>query len=126
MKNKLLGYYSFFLGVCIIGMWSMILMKGAIPEGRTEMSFHLVSEFLMAVLCVISGVMLLFNHPLARKINITALSMIIYSVINAAGYYGERGETSMVVLFLLLMILTVIALSDHLFLSQPRQGGRSL
>lgn len=110
MRKKLLGYYSFFIGVCVTGMWIMILMNGTIPEGKTEISFHLVSEFLMAALCVISGVMLLFGHRHGKILSIGGLSMVIYSVLNAAGYYGQRNEMPMVFLFLFLLILTAGAL----------------
>jgi len=38
---------------------------------------------------------------------------VIYSVLNAAGYYGERGDTAMMVMFIVLLLLTISALVLH-------------
>lgn len=110
IRHKLLGYYSLFIGVCVFGMWLMILSKGIVPEGKTEISFHLVSEFLMALLCMISGVMLLYEKKHARIISMAGLSMMVYSVLNAAGYYGQRNDMRMMILFIILLITTMAAL----------------
>lgn len=123
MKITLLGYYSFFIGVCILGMWMMILFKGIIPEGKTEITFHLVSEFLMAGICILSGIMLLFRKRNGRILCIAGLSMVIYSVLNAAGYYGERHETPMVILFILLLFMTLWALYIALTIPETVPAG---
>lgn len=113
---KLIGGYSVFLGLSVIAMWIQIIMNESIPEGKTEMSFHLFSEFLMALLCLLSGFLLIRQKPKGQITNATAHAMVFYSLINAMGYYAERNEKSMVVLFTILAILSIIILFYHLII----------
>lgn len=110
MEKKIAGYYSIFIGISVILMWSMILSNEKPPEGKTEMSFHLFSEFLMAIMCIISGVLILRKNAIARPLNFLALGMVIYSVLNAAGYYGELGNNPMMIMFIVLLLLSFGAL----------------
>src|SRR5512133_1297993 len=110
MKTRIVAYYSIFIGISVIAMWIMILLTETPPEGKTELSFHLFSEFLMALLCLVSGILLLRNNPISRLLNILGLGMVIYSVLNAAGYYGEKNENPMMILFIVLLVLTTIAI----------------
>jgi len=111
---KIIGYYSIFIGVSVIAMWTMILLTETPQEGKTELSFHLVSEFLMALLCLVSGILLLRKNVISRLLNLLGLGMVIYSVLNAAGYYGERNEIPMMIMFIVSSILTLIAIFLHL------------
>lgn len=114
MKIKIVGYFSIFIGISVIAMWTMILHTQIPPEGKTELAFHLFSEFLMALLCLFSGILLLRNKPFSRLLNILGLGMVIYSVLNAAGYYGEQKQLPMTILFIVLLILTSTAIFFHL------------
>ena len=114
MKRKILAYYSIFLGLSVIAMWIMILLNGSLQEGNIELSFHLFSEFFMAFICVYSGILLLKQNQTGRLLNLTGLGMVIYSVLNAAGYYGERGDFSIMIMFTVLLILTITAISVNL------------
>ena len=108
MKIKIVGYYSIFIGIAVIAMWTMILFTQNPPEGRTELSFHLLSEFIMAFLCLLSGILILKNNPLGKFLSILGLGMVIYSVLNAAGYYGENNDLQIMIMFIALLILTSI------------------
>ncbi|MCF8227032.1 MAG: hypothetical protein K9J30_14235 [Bacteroidales bacterium] len=118
MKNrkfvKVIGFYSVFLGLSVFAMWFQILMNETIPEGRTEMSFHLFSEFLMALLCLVSGFLLIGHKSKGRITNAAAHAMVVYSLINAIGYYAERDEKSIVPVFIVLCILSLLILASHL------------
>lgn len=92
----------------------MILLTETPPEGKTELSFHLFSEFLMALLCLVSGFLLLKNKPISKLLNVLGLGMVIYSVLNAAGYYGEKNEIPIMIMFIVLLILTSIAIFFNL------------
>jgi hypothetical protein len=109
MKNRIIGGYTIFIGISVIAMWIMILNGPALPEGKTELGFHLFSEFLMAIICIVSGFRLWLNKPGAKILNACGLGMVIYSVLNAAGYYGEKGETAMLLMFIILTIMTATA-----------------
>lgn len=82
-------------------------MGGEVSEGKTEMTFHLVSELLMALLCIFSGLYLLGGHKKWIKVNLIAHGMVVYSVLNAAGYYGQKEELSMMLMFLVLLLLSL-------------------
>jgi CHASE2 domain-containing sensor protein len=115
MRNKLTGYYSIFLGVAILGMWFFILFTEPIGEGKTEMTFHLFSEFLMAFILLISGIMLTRNNKNALRLNIAGHAMLIYSVLNAAGYYAEREEWIIPMVFIFLLLISAMIISYQVF-----------
>lgn len=114
MKTKVAGYYSVFIGISVIAMWLMILKNGSVPEGRTELSFHLFSEFLMASVCIVGGILLLRKNSLGKPVTSIGLGMVLYSVLNAAGYYGELGNTPMMIMFIFLFVLSMVALLINL------------
>lgn len=115
MKQKIIAVYSILLAVSLVGLWIMILSGEGVPEGRTEMAFHLSSEFFMAFLSLISGILLLKDRPAGTGLNIAAHSMVIYSVLNAAGYYGERGQKGMMLMFVALLAVSLMIVGFHLF-----------
>ena len=106
-KQRLISYYSIVLGFGIAGLWMIILKNDKITEGKTEMVFHIFSEFLMATICIISGIKLRMRHKRAVALNIIGHSMIIYSVLNAAGYYSEKGEFLATTFFLVFLAVSV-------------------
>lgn len=110
MRTKLIAIFSIFVGFSVIGMWLMILKTQTPPEGKTELTFHLFSEFLMATVCIVGGFLQLLKAKYAKPMSIAGLSMVIYSMLNAAGYYGQRGETPMMVMFICLFGLSLISL----------------
>ena len=72
------------------------------------MGFHLMSEFLMACFCIVSGIKILLKHRQSFLINSAAHGMVVYSVANAAGYYGEKGNWPITVMFLFLFSVSLI------------------
>lgn len=107
---KAIGIYSIFIGLAVIGLWVMILATGSITEGSVEMTFHLISKFSMATLSIIAGILLLLKSHGGFYLTFTSLGMIIYSVLNAAGYYGQRNDLAFLMLFIGLLLFSVIAL----------------
>jgi len=118
MASKFPAIYTIFIGISVVGMWALIFSRGEIQEGTIEIIFHLISEFIMAVACIVSGIMLLKKRQWAKGLNLAALFMVVYSLLNAAGYYGWKGDNTALILFLLLLILTLSAVLAH-FLSKP-------
>lgn len=114
MKIKLVGYYTIFIGIAVIAMWTIILSTQNLSEGKIELSFHLLSELIMALLCLFSGMLILRNNPAGKYLSILGLGMVIYSVLNAAGYYGESNEIRMMIMFIALLLLTSIVLIINL------------
>jgi len=121
MKNKIIGSYSLVIGVCVIAMWLIILNGPALPEGRIALSFHLASEFLMATFCIVSGILVLRRRNPGRLLNMAALGLLIYSVLNAAGYYGERGEQAMMIMFIAFAVLSLVVFRLHFPVEKERE-----
>lgn len=115
MKARITAFYSLFIGVIVIDMWLLIFSRSEIKEGGTEISFHLFSEFLMAIICIIGAVLQFVKSKFGRELTIAGLAMVIYSVLNAAGYYGEKGDTSMMIMFIVLFAITAIVFGINLF-----------
>ena len=111
MNNKiknLIAWYSIVVGICILIMRPFILLNEPINEGEKEMLFHLISELILAVLCIYGG--LIYWKKDLPFVTIAAHSMLIYSVLNAAGFYFEKAEHLMVFIFVLLFIISIIVL----------------
>jgi hypothetical protein len=113
MKTKIIAWYSVFIGISVIAIWIVTLLNQDVPEGKLELSFHLISEFIMAFLCLLSGIMLFKNKSYAKFLNTLGLGMVIYSVLNAAGYYAGKNEPIMMILFLTLFIFTLTVIVLH-------------
>ena len=118
MKTKLIGYYSIFLAVTITAYWIMTLSSGSYPEGKIEIAFHVFSELLMAFICLLGGIFLLKKNKHGRNLSIIGFSMILYSVLNAAGYFGERNELRLTIVFMALFLITSMALIIQLELKK--------
>ncbi len=109
--KKAIGIYSITLGISIIGLWVFILMKGDMKEGPFESTFHLISEFLMATLCILGGLQALSQQKAIPLPLLTiAHAMVIYSVLNAAGYYAETSGIIMALPFIILCTISAITL----------------
>jgi hypothetical protein len=111
MKEKITGWYSIALGVSVIFLWTFILKPASQEEGKLEMSFHLMSEVLMACFCIVGGIKVLLKHKESPLLLMLAHGMVIYSTANAAGYYAESEEWPMTFVFLLLFSISLVIIS---------------
>jgi len=85
----------------------MLLLKKQVPELETEpiaIKFHITAEMIMGTLSFVSGILLLTGFPWARYIFILAMGLVIYAVINSAGYYGQKKEGIFVIMFGIILI----------------------
>ena len=81
---------------------------GDLPEGRRALAFHLLSEALMALGVMIGGALLLKGHRTGAGIAAAAHAMVVYSTLNAAGYYLQRGAAGVCGAMVLLAILSAL------------------
>jgi hypothetical protein len=114
MKEKVTGWYTIALGFSVIFLWTFILKPSSQEEGKLEMGFHLMSEFLMACFCIVGGIKLLLKHKESPLVIMLSHGMVVYSTANAAGYYGERGLWPMTLMFLALFSLSLVIISIYL------------
>ena len=104
------GIYAIIIGIGIIGLWTMLLRTKQVPESKTEpiaIRFHIAAEMVMGILSLISGIFLLIGLSWAYFLFILAMGLVIYAVINSAGYYGQRKQWPFVIMFGIILIVSV-------------------
>lgn len=112
------GIYAIIIGIGITGLWTMLLRTKQVPELKTEptaIKFHITAEMTMGILSLISGIFLLFRLSWAPYLFILAMGLIIYAVINSAGYYGQRKQWSFVAMFGIILIASVCLVILNIF-----------
>ena len=85
----------------------MLLRTKQVPELETEpvaIKFHITAEMTMGILSLMSGIFLLIGLSLSTYFFILAQGLVIYAVINAAGYYGQRKQWPFVIMFGIILI----------------------
>jgi len=111
--RRISALYAMLVGATMIGMWGAVLLSGNVPDLETnplEIRYHLAAEFLTALALVASGIGLWRGRRWAARGLTVALGMLLYTVINSAGYYADLGEATMVGFFTGLTVLTVVLL----------------
>ncbi len=102
--------YIILIGIAMLCMWFFLLIKREVPELKTkptQIFFHLIAEFLTSLMLIIGGIGYLMNQPWGTAIFFIAVGMVIYSTINAAGFYGQLKDWPM---FITLIVFTIISL----------------
>ena len=109
-KEKVFAGIFLFIGIGIIGLWTMLFFTNQIIELETEpkaIVFHIVIELSMGVMAIISGIMLLKNIIIRKEMIMFTNGMLFYSVVNSSGYYAELGEIAMILMFGLILVFVV-------------------
>jgi hypothetical protein len=109
--KKLAAIYSIIIGIAMIGMWLSFITTDQIPEIKTEpirITYHLIAEFLTAILLLIGGFGLYTGRKWGFHLFLISMGMLLYTVIVSAGYYAEKGDMAMVGMFTIFQLLNVI------------------
>ena len=104
------GIYAIVIGIGILGLWLMLYLTKQIPELNSEpvaITFHITAETTMGVLALLSGIFLLIGLSWAPYFFVLSMGLVIYAVINSAGYYGQRNQWAFVIMFGIILIATV-------------------
>ncbi|MFX0040386.1 MAG: hypothetical protein ACFFCY_13915 [Promethearchaeota archaeon] len=112
------GIYAIIIGLGIIGLWTMLVLTKQVPELQSEpvaIKFHITAEMIMGILSLVSGIFLLIGFPWATYFFILAMGLVIYAVINAAGYYGQKKQWSFVIMFGIILIASVSLVLLNIF-----------
>jgi hypothetical protein len=105
--------YSILVGLAIIVTWIMLLSTGQVPELETaplDITFHIIAEFITAGVLLAGGIGLILSRTWAFNIYLLSMGMLIYAVINAAGYYVQQGNIAMIAVFIIVIIISIILL----------------
>lgn len=104
------GIYAIIIGIGIISLWVMLLLTNQVPELKTQhiaIRFHITAEMIMGILSLLSGILLLTRLSWAPSLFILAMGLIIYAVINSAGYYAQKKQWAFVLMFSIILIASV-------------------
>jgi hypothetical protein len=92
-------------------MWFSLIATNQVPEINSEpirISYHLIGEFLTAIILLIGGFGLFINRGWGFHVFLISMGMLLYTVIVSAGYYGQLGDMVMVGMFTIFQVLTVL------------------
>ncbi len=109
--RKIDAIYAIIIGIAILGMWITFLVTDQVPEIKTtpvKITYHLIAEFLTALLLLIGGFGLYANRGWGFHIYLISMGMLLYTVIVSAGYYANLGDMAMVGMFTIFQLLTAI------------------
>ena len=104
------GICAIVIGIGIIGLWLMLYLTKQIPELNSEpiaIAFHMTAETTMGILSLLSGIFLLIDLSWAPYFFVLSMGLVIYAVINSAGYYGQRKQWSFVIMFGIILAASV-------------------
>ena len=101
--RSLVGWTLLIVGVLMAAQWLFFLATGSVAELQSApraIAFHLAAESVTAVLLVVAGVGLVRGGGgVGESVGLIASGALLYTVINSAGYFAERGEWAMVAMF---------------------------
>ena len=99
----------------MIGIWVMLLVTKHDPQLQTELQtipfsigMAITSDFLTAAALLAGGFGLIMNREWAVKVFLLSMGFLFYSVVNAAGLYGQRGDFAFIGMFAVIFIFAVI------------------
>ncbi|MDD4876364.1 MAG: hypothetical protein PHQ86_04440 [Dehalococcoidales bacterium] len=111
--------YAIVIGIAMITQWTITIIRHEIPKpkddpvsgrGSFDMAFHWTAEFLTALILIVAGISLISETTWSSKIYLVGTGMLIYTVINSPGFFAQQRKWSMVAMFAVIIILTIISL----------------
>lgn len=101
------------IGTTMLAQWVFFIVAGQVPEFETEpiaIVFHLVAEFATAGALLVSGILLLRRARHAVELALVAFGMLVYTSVNAPGYFAQLGEWPLVAMFGVVLAVAVGAI----------------
>jgi len=111
--------FAIVVGIMMIAQWTFTILRGQVPgpeddavagRGRVEMAFHWIAEFGAAITLLIAGLGLLLGWAAGAPLFLVAAGMLLYAVVNSAGYFAQLRQWPPVVMFGVILALDVIAI----------------
>lgn len=106
------GIYGITVGILVLIEWVYFLVAAHVPEMETApfaIMFHLTAEFMTGVITIAGGVAVLRRKPWAARLYYLASGMLIYAVINSAGYFVQLQQWPLAIMFAVLFLLAVVS-----------------
>ena len=102
--------FAFVAGGFLILLWAWLALTNSVPDydlHPVATTLHVVAELLTGAALIVAGYALVTRKSWAHKAYLVGAGMLLYALVQAAGYYAENGPGGMVVVFVLLMVLAV-------------------
>jgi len=119
--KRLAAYFAIFVGISIIGVWTMLYVTGSIPELNTEpirIWMHLIAEMTTGIVLILGAYGLLRNKRWGYNTYLISMGMLIYTLIISPGYYAEKGNYLFVSIFIIMAFLAIILIIASLIKKQ--------
>jgi uncharacterized membrane protein YcfT len=90
--EKIVSIFLLILGVSVVGVWILLITNGDLPPTGTSgeilsLAMHWGSELLLAILCLLTGIYVLFGNPKAKRGLFFTLGLAAGSTFNALAHY---------------------------------------
>jgi hypothetical protein len=121
--EKIVSIFLLILGVSVVGTWALLIITGDIPPVETSgevlsLAMHWGSELLLATLCLLTGIYVLFGNQKAQRGLFFTLGLAAGSTFNALAHYAlVESNVLMISLFGTLFVCAVAALISGLVLN---------
>ena len=109
--RKFASMYSIIMGIAMISMWVVFLITNQVHEINTapiKISYHLLAEFLTAILLIVGGFGLITKKVWSYQLYMISMGMLLYTVIASAGYYANLRDMIMIGMFTVFQLLTLL------------------
>ncbi|HTX44392.1 MAG TPA: hypothetical protein VMC61_06640, partial [Methanocella sp.] len=97
--GKIAAIYSIIIGIAMLGMWTVFVATGQVPELSTEplrVSMHIIGEVATALVLLIGGYGVWAGKKWGLQAYMLSMGMLLYTLIVSPGYYAQGGNAAMV------------------------------
>ncbi len=104
------AFFNVIVGLIIIYQWFISLRKEDVPEMDTSpktILTHTIAEMVTALTLIMSGIFLLQEKGKGYLLYLLSTGMLIYTIINSAGYFWDKKNYTVVIVFGALLVATI-------------------
>jgi len=109
------------VGVGILGFWISAVATGRVPEiesGGIEIRFHIVAEVVTGLVLITGGLAVVVDGDAPSTVVLSSLGLgtLSYTLIVSPGYYVDRHNKPLVVMFMAIWLLMISVIALRFFL----------
>jgi len=115
-KSKISAIFTIIVGFLMISMWTGLILTGQVPglmSPQLEIKIHIITEMLTAGALIIGGISVIKEWSSLRDLHLVSQGMLVYAVLNSSGYYIDRNQFTITILFAMILVGTVLSLITY-------------
>lgn len=116
-RLRIAGIFQLITGAGIIGIWTVNLLTGSIPELHAEpvrIFMHLLAEAATGISLLVSGCLILIKRKKCNELFHLSFGALIYTLIVSPGYFIQMGQWGTGALFLVLLVTSLAVLAAQI------------